>query len=70
MPLGLHWYELLIILGVVVLVFGAKRLPELGSSVGKTIKEFKKSLSEDSNSPATQLPPPAATPAERSSSDQ
>ncbi|WIG57598.1 MAG: Twin-arginine translocation protein TatA [Ktedonobacterales bacterium] len=69
MPLGLHWYELLIILGVVVLVFGAKRLPELGSSVGKTIKEFKKSLSEDSNSPAAQLPPPATT-AERSSSDQ
>ena len=35
--------ELWIILGIVVLLFGAKKLPELGKSLGQGIKEFKKS---------------------------
>lgn len=39
--------ELIIILVVLVLLFGAKKLPELGSSVGKSIKNFKKGI-EDS----------------------
>jgi sec-independent protein translocase protein TatA len=34
--------ELWIILGIVVLLFGAKKLPELGKSLGLGIKEFKK----------------------------
>jgi sec-independent protein translocase protein TatA len=38
--------ELLVILLIVLLVFGAKRLPEMGASLGKGIREFKKSLSE------------------------
>lgn len=38
--------ELLIIMVVVLLVFGAKRLPEIGQSMGKGIREFKKSLRE------------------------
>ena len=38
--------ELIIILVVVVLLFGAKKLPELGSSVGKSIRNFKKGVSE------------------------
>ena len=38
--------ELLIILLILVLVFGAKRLPELGQSVGKTIKGFRKGMDE------------------------
>lgn len=38
--------ELIIIVAVLVLLFGAKKLPELGSSVGKTITNFKKGLSE------------------------
>jgi sec-independent protein translocase protein TatA len=36
--------ELMIILVVVLLLFGAKRLPEVGSSLGKGIREFKRSL--------------------------
>lgn len=39
--------ELIIILVVLVLLFGAKKLPELGSSIGTTIKNFKKGI-EDS----------------------
>lgn len=35
--------ELVIILVIVMLLFGAKRLPEIGKSLGQGIKEFKKS---------------------------
>ena len=38
--------EILIILLIVLLVFGAKRMPEIGASMGKGIREFKKSLTE------------------------
>ncbi|HWV58250.1 MAG TPA: twin-arginine translocase TatA/TatE family subunit [Longimicrobiales bacterium] len=39
-------WEVLLILLVLLLVFGAKRLPELGGSLGKGIREFKKSVKE------------------------
>ena len=39
-------WEILMILVVVMLLFGAKRLPEMGSSIGKGIREFKRSLSD------------------------
>ena len=42
---GLGVTELVIILGIVVLIFGARRLPELGSGVGKAIKNFKAGVS-------------------------
>jgi len=35
--------EIWVVLGIVVLLFGAKKLPELGKSLGQGIKEFKKS---------------------------
>jgi sec-independent protein translocase protein TatA len=38
---GLGSQELIIILGIVFLIFGAKRLPELGSGLGKAIRNFK-----------------------------
>jgi len=50
MPFNLGMTELLVILMVLLLVFGAKRLPEIGSSMGKGIREFKKSISEVKNS--------------------
>jgi sec-independent protein translocase protein TatA len=39
-------WEILMILVVVMLLFGAKRLPEMGASIGKGIREFKRSLSQ------------------------
>lgn len=36
--------ELLLILGIAVLVFGAKRLPELGEGIGKAIRNFKRGV--------------------------
>jgi len=38
--------ELLLILAVVILLFGAKKLPELAKGLGKSIKEFKKASNE------------------------
>ena len=43
---GFHAPELIIILVVALLIFGPKRLPEMGSSIGKSIKEFRKGMSE------------------------
>ncbi|RIL06750.1 MAG: twin-arginine translocase TatA/TatE family subunit [Proteobacteria bacterium] len=42
---GLGATELLIILGIVILLFGARRLPEIGSGMGKAIKNFKSGVS-------------------------
>jgi sec-independent protein translocase protein TatA len=43
---NLGFGEIMLILVVVLLLFGAKRLPEVGSSIGKGIREFKRSLSD------------------------
>jgi sec-independent protein translocase protein TatA len=43
---GLGPLELGIILAIVIVLFGAKRLPELGSGIGKAIKNFKSGMTE------------------------
>ncbi|MCS7223470.1 MAG: twin-arginine translocase TatA/TatE family subunit [Armatimonadetes bacterium] len=43
--------ELIILGGIVVLLFGAKKVPELFSSLGKGIKEFKKAVREEEPEP-------------------
>ena len=43
---NLGFTEIMIIVLVVLLLFGAKRLPEVGASIGKGIREFKRSLSD------------------------
>ena len=43
---GLGMPELLIVLVIVVIIFGASRLPQLGEGLGKAIKGFKKGISE------------------------
>jgi len=42
---GLGISELLVILLIVVLIFGARRLPEIGSGLGKAIKNFRSGVS-------------------------
>ena len=42
---GIGATELLIVLAIVVVLFGARRLPELGSGLGKAIKNFKAGVS-------------------------
>ncbi len=41
---GLSVQELLIISGILILIFGAKKLPELGSGIGRALKNFKKTM--------------------------
>ncbi|WP_419163688.1 Sec-independent protein translocase subunit TatA/TatB [Candidatus Palauibacter sp.] len=43
---GLSPWELLLIFLAILLLFGAKRLPEIGSSLGRGIREFKGSIKE------------------------
>lgn len=45
MPFGIGIWEILILLLVVLLVFGPKRLPEMGRSLGRGMREFKDSIS-------------------------
>jgi sec-independent protein translocase protein TatA len=68
MPFGnLGFGEILIILIIVLLLFGAKRIPEIAGSMGKGIREFKRNISDAERSlnesardrPADRLPPPA-----------
>jgi len=42
-------WEILAIAVVILLLFGAKRLPEVGASIGKGIREFKRSISDTSD---------------------
>jgi sec-independent protein translocase protein TatA len=65
---NLGMWEILLILLVVLLLFGAKRLPEVGSSIGKGIREFKRSISDTQDAimgpddQRTNLPPRADNP--------
>lgn len=44
---GLGWQELVIVLIIVIIIFGAGRLPEIGGAVGKSIKEFRNQAQDD-----------------------
>jgi len=50
--------EILLLLVIVLLVFGAKRLPEMGAAMGKGIREFKKSMREVTDEIDRPAPPP------------
>ncbi|MEM1873151.1 MAG: twin-arginine translocase TatA/TatE family subunit [Acidilobaceae archaeon] len=53
-PLGLP--ELLVILLIILLIFGATKLPELARALGQSVKEFRKSLSEESTEKQAEKP--------------
>ena len=60
--------EILLILGILVLIFGATRLPKLARGIGQSAKEFRKGLDEGSSTEGGQAavvapPGPAAAPA-------
>ena len=44
---GLGMHELLIILAIALVVFGPSKLPQIGSGLGKAIRDFKKGVSSD-----------------------
>lgn len=51
MPGFIGFPELLLLGVVVLLVFGPKRVPEMGRSLGRGLREFKHSVSDDKSSP-------------------
>jgi len=61
MPFGFHGLDLVVILVIALLIFGPKKLPEMGSAIGKSIKEFRKGMNEltapkDEHAEENQLP--------------
>jgi sec-independent protein translocase protein TatA len=58
MPFNLGFGEILLVLLVILLLFGAKRIPEIAGSFGKGIREFKRSMS-DVERQITEPEPPA-----------
>jgi len=44
--MNIGWQEILVILLIILLLFGAKRLPDLARSLGKSLREFKKGRDE------------------------
>lgn len=68
MPFGIGIWELLILLLVLLLVFGPKRLPEMGRQLGKGMREFRDSVSGKDDGHdivddvAAELPPAQTTP--------
>ena len=65
MPGSIGWQGALVIILVLLLVFGPKRLPEMGRSLGRGMREFKDSITGDDNeaeAEKVELTPPA-TPA-------
>lgn len=60
---NLGFTEILLLMVLFLLVFGAKRLPEMGAAMGKGIREFKKSMREVTEE--IDRPAPPQTPAPR-----
>ncbi len=57
MPFGIGATEIAILLIVALLVFGPKRLPEMGRSLGRGMREFKDSISGKDTEDVRELPP-------------
>ncbi|MBW0147587.1 Sec-independent protein translocase subunit TatA [Marinobacter arenosus] len=50
--MGISIWQLLIVLGIVILLFGTKKLRNIGSDLGGAIRGFKKSMNDEDNKPA------------------
>jgi sec-independent protein translocase protein TatA len=63
-----HWFYIVGLLVIVLIIFGPGRLPELGGAVGKAMREFRKATTDITNemtsavNSTTSTPAPAATP--------
>ncbi len=60
--------HIVILLAIVLLLFGAKRLPEMGRALGSGMREFKDAVTGNSSAPPAELPPAEPMPSEHDSS--
>jgi sec-independent protein translocase protein TatA len=49
--MNIGWQEILLILLIVLILFGAKKIPELAKGLGRGVKEFKKGLKDEIETP-------------------
>lgn len=56
--------HIVILLAIVLLLFGAKRLPEMGRALGSGMREFKDAVTGNSPTPPAELPPAEPPPSE------
>jgi TatA/E family protein of Tat protein translocase len=78
MPFNIGPLELFIVLVIVLILFGAKRVPEIGASIGKGIREFKRSINDadrairdpEGDTPADRLPAASPDPVPRRAEDE
>ena len=71
MPSGIGIWELVIIFAVLLLLFGAKRLPEMGRSLGRGMREFKDAVTGNDEEPEkTELPSPTPTASKASETER
>ena len=71
MPFLGHWYVLVIVLAIVLIVYGPGKLPEVGGAIGKAMREFRKAstdLQEDIKRSSSE-PPVDTRPADRPATD-
>lgn len=54
--MGISIWQLLIVLGIVILLFGTKKLRNIGGDLGGAIRGFKKSMNDDDDSDKTEDP--------------
>ncbi len=47
--MGISWQQLLIVLLIIILIFGTKKLKNIGSDLGGAVKGFKKAMSDEEN---------------------
>ena len=66
MPFLGHWYVLVIVLAIVLIVYGPGKLPEVGGAIGRGIREFRKA-STDLTDEIKKVGQPSSTPEQASS---
>jgi sec-independent protein translocase protein TatA len=67
---GISIWQLLIVLAIVVMLFGTKRLRTLGSDLGSAVKGFRSSMQDDGGKDTTETDEAADAEAPRDSSDK
>ncbi len=67
MPFGLGPLELLIILVIVILIFGANRIGDIGGALGRTIREFRREMKDDEPAKVSTVQGEEAKPEEKKS---